>query len=219
MAMSANGSVIVEGREKAGVLEIGADCRIEYSLSYPYIAGHGGISDFYARSASAYERTIRGKYLPLLRRRERYIDNEMLTVSAGYTVMYNQKGLLSVFIDTYEDMGMLKRSLSRSSQTWRLRDGKVIPADVFFKKGSDWRGQLTGRVAESISSESGANPGSYYFDWLSRCRKWDSMRGYYLSDDGMVIYYQPGVIAGANMAIPSFLVPYNGISHLLAVQL
>lgn len=194
---------------------------LHVDIEYPRVSGCPGdrmISAFYrARAEELYRFCIQGPLREAMRQKSRLREGFVpLQVGRSFSVMYNEGGLLSIFSDSFAELGEGGSRLYRMAQTWVLspaRTPRFVPAGSFFRPGSPWvrtaceeiAGQLIGQVKDGASG--------YFSNALQRSKK---LSGYYLADDGFVFYYPVGALGPRSLGIPSFLVPYTAFGNMLA---
>ena len=122
-------------------------------------------------------------------------------------------GLLSVYIDTYEDMGAFRRGFGRTSATWEVRRGRAVGlGDIFFDPGQINR-MAAEKIEEEIAAQQARCPGSFYY--ARRPSKW----GWYLCAAGLAVYFQPGSIAPLNAGAPVFLLTWEQLAGRMKLGL
>lgn len=128
-----------------------------------------------------------------------------------YTITYNDNCFLSTYVDKYEFTGGAHGSTVRSSNTWELNRGTEIPLYAYFKPGTDYRQILTDEIIKQANSNLAKNPGIYFEDYRDLIISNFDENSYYLTQDGIVIYYQQYYIAPYSTGIVEFTIPYEFI--------
>lgn len=118
---------------------------------------------------------------------------------------------LSVYIDKYEFTGGAHGSTVRSSDTWELSSGTNIPLYTFFKRGTDYERLLTEEIIKQAEYNMKQNPGIYFDDYKNLILKNFNQQNFYLTPQGLVIYYQQYDIAPYSTGIVEFTIPYKTI--------
>lgn len=191
---------------------------LKYSISCPKtdinlrIPSEKIINSAYARLANSTKRYIINNYyskaVKLLCTVEQK-DFVPLEIMCEMTVMYENRGFLSLFFDTYEKTGDIVLKSSRKSDTWSVRCGKILPIGCFFTMGYDYRRAIEGKIRSMIERELGEGETKYFSDWQCILSRELDMRNFYLADDGLVIYFQEYSLAPKDAGLPSFLIPYR----------
>ena len=198
-------------------------CDITYPVFAPKTFQTARINRWYAGQAALYESSAKNKFYPEAVRQYNSLLTargfEPLGVGVSYGVMYSQNGLLSVFLDTSEQLRYSGSHLYRTSQTWLTKSAARMPIGYFFKPTSPWRNVILDEINQRLESEEISLTGAFYADAQKRLKRYISGENYYLADDGFVLYFQQGVIAPANAGIPSFLIPYGALAPYLNMVL
>jgi len=128
-----------------------------------------------------------------------------------YTVTYNENCFLSVYVDKYEYTGGAHGNTVRSSDTWELCSGTQLPLYSFFKSGTNYNHVLTEEITKQAEYNLKQNQHIYFDDYKSLILKSFNQQSFYLTSNGMVIYYQQYDIAPYSTGIVEFLIPYATI--------
>jgi len=201
---------------RSGALELEGREVLRYSIDYPQMAGIGAsqsLSHYHLTQAVAFERQIKGRYFRQathqLAALEPYGGFAALEITASVQVMHHTPGLLSFFTDTWYQLGQQGTRLARSARTVRSDTGRALTLPELFARGYDFRTPLFKSLRAQIAREAELNPGSYFADWSSLVPKNVGNRSFYLTDDGLVIFFGEQVIAEKSAGLPSFRVPYS----------
>ncbi|MEA4919593.1 MAG: DUF3298 domain-containing protein [Clostridiaceae bacterium] len=197
--------------ELTGKADISNGATLEYSLSYPVVSKSRSISFFYRSNALKYQSLINSRYVNELRRLPPGWGPLESKINGTFEVMYNKNGLLSIFMDTYEDMGMYRLTLGRTSATWNVRSSRRSELNQLFKNQQMLNNIVSKHIFKEVEESQNAYPGSYYFDKRLFKRPW----GYYLTDRGLAVYYQKGTVAPGNSGIPTFLIPWDALKPIV----
>lgn len=139
------------------------------------------------------------------RNRKRY------AFQASYKVKYNDNGLLSVVVAGYEYTGGAHGNSWQKSLTADLKTGKVYRLGDLFKSGSDYRKIIDERVAQEINRRG-------WRDGVQFPGVRDDT-AFYLTEEALVIYYQPYEIAAYVFGLPSFTLDRYELNELLVDEL
>lgn len=125
-----------------------------------------------------------------------------------YSITNNENCFLSLYYDKYEFTGGAHGSTVRSSDTWELCCGTHLPLGSFFRPGTDYKSFLIDemiRQAEIIQRSQ-----KIYFDeYKSLIMKTFDENSFYLTPEGITIYYQQYDIAPYSTGIVEFTIPYS----------
>jgi hypothetical protein len=125
-----------------------------------------------------------------------------------YFITYNQNCFLSLYFDKYEFTGGAHGSTLRASDTWELCLGHHLPLGSFFKPGTDYKRILTDEIirqADQIQERQKI----YFDDYKPLIIKNFDKSSFYLSPEGITIYYQQYDIAPYSSGIAEFTIPYS----------
>ena len=208
------GPTIVSG-DCSGTLTRYGDPILAYSLNYPIIIGAKPswrkMNLYYQGQLGAARRQIEGPWKMSAEQQYEYLrlwgSFSSFVVSSAFSVMYNDKGITSIFRDQYLNFGVLGHRLQRTAHTWDNARAVILPLSAFFKPGCPWPRIILSHVRAQLNESN--EPGAFYADWPQTVSKLIDYRNYYLADDGVVLYFPEQKIAPQNTGIPSFLIPYS----------
>lgn len=201
---------------------------LNYSISYPNIELNQRlmpktfINDSYRRFAQNAKRYIMNTYFSKACRLFSSMDKDSfspLEIMCEMSVMYENRGFLSVFFDTYEKLGDIVLKTMRHSDTWSLSIGKILPIGSFFESGYNFKQAILNEISCQIEAEIQDDGDKYFKDWQKILRSRLDLRNYYLADDGLVIYFQEYSISPKKSGLPSFLIPYVNFGSSLKYDL
>ena len=124
-----------------------------------------------------------------------------------FTVTYNENGLFSLYLDAYEFTGGAHGHTVRRGDTWELPEGMPRSLFSFFpKEKSVKRCMLTEMTAQAQEMRAS---GEHLFldDHEALMRKYFEPSQFYLTPDGVVIFYPLYAIAPYVEGFPTFIVP------------
>lgn len=123
-------------------------------------------------------------------------------------VTWHENGFLSLCTDTVERSSG-RRLVLRRSETWDLADGSLVPLSRFFPAGSRWRRALLAAVSAQIREQQRQGIALFHPDWQRRVRTAFSGDRFYLTEQGLCLFYQMYAIAPAAEGIPVFCLPWD----------
>jgi hypothetical protein len=123
-------------------------------------------------------------------------------------VTLHTDGLLSLYTDTVERCSA-RRMVLRRSETWDLTDASLVPLSRFFPEGRRWRRHLLSAAAAQIRLQQQQGVALYHPDWQRRLRTAFNSDRFYLTEQGLFLFYQMYAIAPAAEGIPAFFLPWN----------
>ena len=209
-------------KERAGA-DRDANAALRVEIEYPVLSGCANaarLNAFYRSHAEARYRACSGQPRRCAERQRQLLQKDggfaPLRAGSSFSVMYNQGGFLSIFCDSWEELGPDGSFLRREAHTWELSTGRAVPAGRFFRQGSPWRQRAAERITQQIDEWEQGQEGAFFAGARRECR---TLRGYYLADDGIVFFYPVEWLGPRSLGIPSFLVRYDDLSTMLTVRL
>ena len=208
------GPTILSG-DCSGTLTRYGDPILAYSLNYPDIIGTKPswqrMNLFYQNQLRLVRTQIDGPWKKSAEQQYEFLrlwgGFSSFVVSSAFSVMYNEKGITSIFNDQYLSFGVLGHKIQRSAHTWDNTRAVILPLSAFFKPGCPWQRIILSYVCSQLNESK--EPGAFYADWPKTISGLIDYRNYYLADDGVVLYFPEQIIAPQNAGIPSFLIPYS----------
>lgn len=191
---------------------------LKYAVTYPFVTVNRQtvpqrfINQSYRMYAENAKRHILNTYYAKACQLKRSLAPEdfcPLNVECEMSIMYENRGFLSVFFDTYERLGETVLKTARHSDTWSLAIGKTLPLGSFFHMGCRFTQIIMDNIARQIEGQIELGTGTYFRDWREILPKRINFQNYYLADDGIVLYFAEYQIAAKSVGIPSFLIPYS----------
>jgi hypothetical protein len=133
----------------------------------------------------------------------------------NYFVTYNQNCILSLYFDQYEYAGGAHGLTVRYSDTWNLPKSKRMELSEFFPHRNNYREYVIQTIVKQIEDEI-ANGNSMYFEnYVQLVNENFKANNFYLTKEGLVIYFQQYDIAPYASGIPTFVIPYGPTSVVL----
>ena len=113
--------------------------------------------------------------------------------------------LLSLYLDTYEFTGGAHGNTIRLAQTWDIQTGERIRLCALFPMRTDCEGYLLQQIQEQISRR----PNEFFEDAGQLAVQYFDPERFYLTSDGIEIYYGQYEIAPYSSGMPTFTIPYD----------
>ena len=127
-----------------------------------------------------------------------------------YFITYNENCFLNLYFDKYEFTGGAHGSTVRASDTWELCCATHLPLSSFFKPGTDYKRLLIDEILSQAEVIQGRQ-NIYFEDYKALIIKNFDKDSFYLSREGITIYYQQYEIAPYSTGIVEFTIPYSKI--------
>ena len=129
-----------------------------------------------------------------------------------YSLNYNQNGLLSVVFKDYQYTGGAHGSTVQSSYTFNLNTGEEYKLKDLFNSDADYVSFISDTVRKEINER--VKEGSL-FEELTPFNTIREDHDFYLSDDGIVIYFQQYEYWPYAAGIQEFTVEYAALKDML----
>jgi hypothetical protein len=123
-----------------------------------------------------------------------------------FEVTYNQNNILSLFYDQYVYSGGAHGNTVRQSQTWNVRRGCQITLRNYGDDPVGLQAEILDRVREEIALQIARGENMYFEDYPKLISDTFNPESFYLTPQGMVIYFQQYDIAPYASGIPVFVI-------------
>lgn len=137
----------------------------------------------------------------------------------NFETTYCRKPVVSLYYDRYEFTGGAHGTTTRTGNTWDTDRGVLLSLRDFFKPGYDYR-QTIIRAIEGDARHRQSTGQVQYFDNLSEnIAKYYDDGNYYVSENGIVIFYPLYTIAPYAAGIQTFTIPWVLFGGHLRIRL
>lgn len=130
----------------------------------------------------------------------------MYDAVSAYEISYNQDGVLSLYYDDYVFSGGAHGSTDRHSETWNIKDGNRIYLHQYAADPASLRAEILGEIRRQIAMQAEKGESMYFEDYPQLISEHFDPESFYLTPDGLVIYYQQYEIAPYASGIPEFTI-------------
>ncbi|MGN0299154.1 MAG: DUF3298 and DUF4163 domain-containing protein [Lachnospiraceae bacterium] len=198
---------------------------LKYNIAYPF---------FYSTCNSKAVESINEFYLTLARNKQTYCKWVLYPQAAEaaqyiqennppfhpfefdmiYQVTWNKGCVTSLYLEQYTYLGGAHGATVRTSDTWDFATGKKIYLRNFYTNDMMFQEKIILWIESKISELLKVSPGSFFEDYASLLRSAFRPDHFYLTQDGIVIYFQQYDIAPYASGIPEFLLPNAQIKEL-----
>ena len=194
---------------------------LSYTIEYPYFttqrcAGQLDVMNrFYKMQALELNRYYRNTLFPMAVEQYQQSLKEDFPFNGfgaqqNFTVTYNQACVLSLYMDRYEYTGGAHGNTVRSSDTWCVRRARRVTLDQLFPQGFDYRSYIIQNVLAQIQEQMGSDDEVYYFEnYAENVEQYFDPASFYLTEQGLVVYFQLYEIAPYAAGFREFLIPYS----------
>lgn len=130
-----------------------------------------------------------------------------------YEVGYNQNCHLSLYRDQYEYTGGAHGLTSRAADTWDLNSGRLLTLCSFFPGDANCPDSVLDYIIKLADANMQADPELYFENYQQLMRENFNPESFYLSPQGIVIFYQQYDIAAYAVGIVEFTIPYADVPN------
>jgi len=199
---------------------------MRYTIKYPsfisdtYQALANKLNSLYRTKAVMYERSnIMNLYQMAMVEYEYSVANNypvrQFEAYVNYFVTYNQNCFVSLYFDQYEYAGGAHGLTVRYSDTWSLPKSKRIELSELFPHRNNYREYVIQTIVKQIESEVAGDNSPYFENYVQLVNENFKVNNFYLTKEGVVIYFQQYDIAPYATGLPTFVIPYGPGSAVL----
>lgn len=201
-----------------GTMEQGGKPILVYSIEYPQFSGTGcnaaviqKLNQRYKNEALRQQSYARGQLYRLAMddygnsvKNSYPIHNYEFDVNA--VVTYNQNCIISLYFDEYEFAGGAHGNTTRTSQTWDLNTGRQILLCSMFSSDTVCIPYIINQINTQITTKMKHGEMDYFEDYKGLVKETFNPGHFYLTPEGIVIYFQQYDVAPYVAGIPTFIV-------------
>lgn len=191
---------------------------VRYRIEYPrfwqpqYQEGLDEINEYYRARAKELQR----KYETELFQEAvgQYDDSKkngypfhMYEAISTYEITYNGNCLLSLFSDEYVYSGGAHGNTVRTSETWDIRDGSRINLFQFSSDPAAFQSRILENIKAQIAQQAEGGESTFFDNYAQLVVENFNPKSFYVTPEGIVIYYQQYDIAPYSSGMPQFLIP------------
>lgn len=122
------------------------------------------------------------------------------SVDGRFTVTYNEKGRLSLYVDYYVDLGGAHGTTARVPYTFDLSTGKVLTLKEVANNHANYVSILNGKIKEQIKERK--------LGLVNPFESIEADRDFFLNRNGVVIYFTQYEYTPYAAGMPEFVIPY-----------
>jgi hypothetical protein len=130
-----------------------------------------------------------------------------------YTVTMNQDCAFSYFYDNYTFTGGAHGITVRKSKTYNVKKARETNSWDFFSSAKKGQKIVLEEILLQAEQNLEQNPGIYFDNYKMLIRKNFSTENFFLTPEGIVIYFNQYDIAPYSTGIVEFLVPYSMVDY------
>lgn len=121
---------------------------------------------------------------------------------------YCKKPLISLFYDMYEFTGGAHGTTTRKGNTWDMRRGTLIPLSALFAKDYNYKTFILNYIKADAHRRQITGMANYFENLDENLNKYFDENNYYLTEEGLAIFYPLYTIAPYSDGIQVFIIPY-----------
>lgn len=193
---------------------------LQYKIKYPrFISGTyrtlaNKLNSLYRTKAVMYEKNnVMNLYQMAMVDYEHSVANNfpihLYEAYVAYVVPYNQNCVLSLYFDQYEYTGGAHGLTLRFSDTWNLQSSKRMELADFFPNNTDYKEFIIQYIISEIEKQTADGNMMYFENYEQLVTENFKPKNFYLTTEGLVIYYQQYDIAPYASGMPTFTIPYG----------
>lgn len=122
-------------------------------------------------------------------------------------VTYNQNCAFSLYFDQYEFYGGAHGSTVRSSESWDMDSGRMLTLGDFFPCSANALQEVLNSVYAQIEMQRANGEDIYFSNYKEMTARFFNEESFYLTEKGIVLYYQQYEVAPYAAGIVEFLLP------------
>ena len=202
------------------------DAVLKVALEYPQLMMSGPtqgvrwINQNYMNQINVFWNYIKTKLLQsaISDYNERKENNDTMIpheVNLNFYPSYQDNCTVSFYYDEYEYTGGAHGSTVRNSDTWNYDSGYTYQLKDFFPYDMNYRSFLINEIINQINDQVATGDQSYFDNYAELVHDTFQARNYYLTPEGIVIYFQQYDIAPYSSGIREFLIPYQSGGYTL----
>lgn len=191
-------------------------CKISHPsfISSRFYGAAAHMNHFYRAQARAFSQRCRDELFAMAV--EQYEDStakgypvRVFEAVETFEVTYNRDCVVSLWIDRYEYTGGAHGNTVRTSNTWNLRCGCRMKLEQMFTLPADYKDCLTAFINGRIAAQIAAGENVYFQDYKTKVAKAFDPENFYLTPQGIVIFFPLYTIAPYAAGIRTFTLPYG----------
>ncbi|NLU52519.1 MAG: DUF3298 and DUF4163 domain-containing protein [Clostridiaceae bacterium] len=121
---------------------------------------------------------------------------------------YCKKPFISLYYDIYEFTGGAHGNTTRKGSTWDMKKNTMITLDSLFVKNWDYKLFILRYVEADAKRKMIMGKGNFFDDLEKNLAKYFDEKNFYLTEEGLAIFYPLYTIAPYSDGIHVFIIPY-----------
>lgn len=221
--MSQEGNIMVKEEILQEKLYYKGNLILSYQINYPQFVSEDcscfvdNLNKYYKSKAIVFEKVnMKRLYDMAVEEYETSVANGFpirpYEAIVEYHIAYNQDCVISLYYDQYEYTGGAHGNTIRNSDTWNVQTGTRIKLRDLFIHYSNCKKYITGVISNQVEKQIKAEANQYFEDYDKLIVETFKESNFYITKEGVLIYFQQYDIAPYSSGIPTFIVPYSSIN-------
>ncbi|MHB1153167.1 MAG: DUF3298 and DUF4163 domain-containing protein [Eubacteriales bacterium] len=126
-----------------------------------------------------------------------------------FETVYCKNQLISLFYDIYDYTGGAHGFTVRHGDTWDMKKGTIISLESLFDRDYDYMANILLYITEEAKHRQITETTNYFDDLDENIIKYFNQNNYYLTDEGLAVFYPLYTIAPYSEGIQVFVIPYS----------
>ncbi len=126
-----------------------------------------------------------------------------------FEITYHQNCAVSLYSDRYEYTGGAHGNTTRCSDTWNLQTGLCMLLKQMFLPCVNYKEYMMTSIIKQIASQIEGGSNIYFEDYQKNVANTFNPKQFYLTPEGMIVYFQQYDIAPYSSGIVEFTFPYS----------
>lgn len=203
----------VEVKEQVWDMTLESEPVLHCALTWPELKGTwkgiNAVNRYYSRVVQIWKRRWEREVylracLDLVDRRAQGRPFQIWQAKLTTQITCQEGDLLSLFQDGMEQVGYDRPVTVRRGDTWSLAQGAPRTLGSFFPKGRRWKKRVLEQVAEQITHRLAGGESLLDPDCLHRLRSASDPEHFYLTGEGIQVFFPMYVLGPSAEGVPSF---------------
>ena len=130
------------------------------------------------------------------------------TAQLTHRITFCRDGICSLYTESRERMGG-RTEVLRRGDTWELNTGCPVPLTAFFPKREPVKKTLLALAEREIIAQESAGVARYHDKWRQQLRRSFNRENFFLTPEGLSVFWPMYAIAPAAEGIPTFTLPFG----------
>lgn len=175
--------------------------QVEYALHYP--ATDGGNTPF--------DRYWKGQIQQLRYQISRDTGRFPTRYTSEWQLTRQDLRFCSGFLEVYRSVGNSDWSMWRIAGTFTLKSDRPLPLHALL--GMNWKQALQPLILQQLTTiAEGETP--FFSGWQRRAVRYLSDQRYYLTGEGLCLWFPQELLASKNAGLPTVILPYDRLDIL-----